>query len=121
MIVNTVVIVRALFGRPDSDVAIALGCFGGGSMAAALLLPRILDRLPDRRVMLPAAIFLAFVQLALAALFLGTAWFSAADLHHRRGRSGVAGAAYRLGPARGRLLRHHDADRPASAALGAAR
>ena len=31
----------------------------------------------DRRVMLPAAIFLAFVQLALAALFLGTAWFSA--------------------------------------------
>ena len=77
VIVNTVVIVRALFGRPDSDVAIALGCFGGGSMAAALLLPRILDRLPDRRVMLPAAIFLAFVQLALAALFLGTAWFSA--------------------------------------------
>ena len=119
MIVNTVVIVRALFGRPDSDVAIALGCFGGGSMAAALLLPRILDRLPDRRVMLPAAIFLAFVQLALAALFLGTAWFSARDLHHRRGRSGVAGAADRLGPARGRLLRNHDADRPASAALGA--
>ncbi len=59
VIVNTVVIVRALFGRPDSDVAIALGCFGGGSMAAALLLPRILDRLPDRRVMLPAAVFLA--------------------------------------------------------------
>src|SRR5829696_806931 len=55
VIVNTVVIVRALFGRPDSDVAIALGCFGGGSMAAALLLPRILDRLPDRRVMLPAS------------------------------------------------------------------
>ena len=77
VIVNTVVIVRALFGRPESDVAIALGCFGAGSMAAALLLPRILDRLPDRRVMLPAAAFLAFVQLALAGLFLGTAWFSA--------------------------------------------
>ena len=77
MIVNTVVIVRALFGRPDSDVAIALGCFGGGSMAAALLLPRILERLPDRRVMLPAAIFLGCVQLALAALFLGSAWFGA--------------------------------------------
>src|SRR4051794_24582841 len=77
VIVNTVVIVRALFGRPESDVAIALGCFGGGSMATALLLPRILDRLPDRRVMLPAAIFLAFVQLALAALFLGSAWSGA--------------------------------------------
>jgi MFS family permease len=77
VIVNTVVIVRALFGRPDSDVAIALGCFGGGSMVAALLLPRILDRLPDRGVMLPAAVFLGLVQLALAGLFLGTAWFSA--------------------------------------------
>src|SRR5215217_5401752 len=40
VIVNTVVIVRALLGRPDDDVAIALGCFGGGSMLAALLLPR---------------------------------------------------------------------------------
>ena len=77
VIVNTVVIVRALFGRPKSDVAMALRCFGAGSMAAALLLPRILDRLPDRRVMLPAAASLAFVQLALAGLFLGTAWISA--------------------------------------------
>jgi hypothetical protein len=115
VIVNTVVIVRALFGRPDSDVAIALGCFGGGSMAAALLLPRILDRLPDRRVMLPAAIFLGCVQLALAALFLGVV--RRADLHRPRGRFGMAGDADRLGPARGRLLRNHDADRPASAAL----
>ena len=55
VIVNTVVIVRGLLGRPDSDVAIALVCFGGGSMAAALFLPRLLDQWSDRAVMLPAA------------------------------------------------------------------
>src|SRR5215210_2189589 len=68
VIVNTVVIVRALLGRPENDVAIALGCFGGGSMLTALLLPRLLDRLPDRAVMLPAAAFLAGVLFVLAVL-----------------------------------------------------
>src|SRR3954463_13482508 len=47
VIVNTVVIVRGLLGRPENDVAIALGCFGGGSMLAAILLPRVLDKMPD--------------------------------------------------------------------------
>ena len=61
VIVNTVVIVRGVLGRPENDVAIALGCFGGGSMVAALLLPRVLDRLPDRAVMLPAAVLLGAV------------------------------------------------------------
>ena len=55
VIVNTVVVVRGMLGGTDSDVAIALACFGGGSMAAALLLPRLLDRLEDRPVMLSAA------------------------------------------------------------------
>ncbi len=55
VIVNTVVLVRGLLGRPDGDVALALACFGGGSMLAALLLPRALDRLPDRAVMISAA------------------------------------------------------------------
>jgi predicted MFS family arabinose efflux permease len=68
VIVNTVVIVRGLLDRSDTDVAIALGRFGGGSMVAALLLPRILDRLQDRRVMLPAAAFLAGVLFVLAVL-----------------------------------------------------
>jgi Na+/melibiose symporter-like transporter len=76
VIVNTVVIVRALLGRPETDVAIALGCFGGGSMLAALLLPRVLDERPDRSVMLPAAALLAAVLLAFAGLLVGTAWFS---------------------------------------------
>src|SRR5829696_3904912 len=59
VIVNTVVIVRAFLGRPESDLAVALGCFGGGSMVAALLLPRVLDERPDRSVMLLAAGLLA--------------------------------------------------------------
>jgi H+ antiporter protein len=67
VIVNTVVIVRGVLGLPEDDVAVALACFGGGSMIAALLLPRVLDRLPDRAVMLPAAALLGVVLLAFAA------------------------------------------------------
>jgi H+ antiporter protein len=67
VIVNTVVIVRGVLGLPENDVAVALGCFGGGSMAAALLLPRVLDRMSDRAVMLPAAALLGVVLLAFAA------------------------------------------------------
>jgi H+ antiporter protein len=69
VIVNTVVIVRSLLGRPEADVALALGCFGGGSMIAALVLPRLLDRLPDRIVMLAAAAWLAMLLMACAAIF----------------------------------------------------
>ena len=67
VIVNTVVIVRGILGRPENDVALALGAFGGGSMLAALLLPRVLDRLHDRGVMLPAAGWLGAVLWGLAA------------------------------------------------------
>lgn len=73
VIINTVVIVQALLGRPQNDVAIALGMFGGGSMIAALLLPRVLDCLPDRAVMLPAAGLLGVVLLASAAFARGGA------------------------------------------------
>ena len=47
----------------------ALGAYGAGSMAAALLLPRVLDRASDRTLMLPAAFTLTGV---LAALSFGT-------------------------------------------------
>jgi len=68
VIVNTVVIVRGLLGGTDSDVAIALACFGGGSMAAALMLPRLLNRIADRAVMLPAAAALGITLLGFAAI-----------------------------------------------------
>jgi H+ antiporter protein len=66
VIVNTVVYVRTVLGRGADDVALALAAFGGGSMAAALVLPRVLDRVEDRPVMLAAAGLLVAGLLALA-------------------------------------------------------
>ena len=68
VIVNTVVLVRGLLGGADSDVAIALACFGGGSMAAALLLPKLLDNMEDRPVMLSAAAVLGTALLGFAGI-----------------------------------------------------
>ena len=63
VIVNTVVLVKAGFGLSEPQVALALAAFGAGSMVAALTLPRLLDRLSDRPVMIAGA----------AALIVGTA------------------------------------------------
>lgn len=68
VIVNTVVIVRGLLTGTDSDVAIALAFFSGGSMTAALLLPRLLDRMPDSTVMLPSASVLGVTLLGFGVL-----------------------------------------------------
>ena len=53
--VNTVVLVQARFGLGGSQVALAFAAFGAGSMVAAFLLPRLLDHLADRPVMLGGA------------------------------------------------------------------
>ena len=66
VIVNTVVIVRSDLGLSESAVAIALAGYGGGSMLAAFALPRLLDRIEDRRVMLAGAC-LATSSMAVAA------------------------------------------------------
>ena len=55
VIVNTVVLVQAGFGLSQRATALALASFGAGSMAAALLLPRLLDKMSDRKVMLAGA------------------------------------------------------------------
>ncbi len=55
VLVNTVVIVRGPLQGGEREVAWALAAFGGGSMVVALLLPRLLDRLRDRSIMLTAA------------------------------------------------------------------
>jgi len=55
VIVNTVVYVRTVLGGDETDVAIALAVFGAGSMAAALVLPKILENSPDRLIMLCGA------------------------------------------------------------------
>ncbi|MEZ0472803.1 MFS transporter [Luteimonas salinilitoris] len=69
--VNTVVIVRSALGGGDRDVAWAFAAFGFGSMAVALLLPRLLDRIPDRRVMLAAAVTMASALLVATVLWNG--------------------------------------------------
>ncbi|MER9529775.1 MFS transporter [Mesorhizobium sp. M0309] len=58
VIVNTVVLVQAQFGLSQSDTALALAAFGGGSMIAALALPRLLENVPDRVAMLSGAAIL---------------------------------------------------------------
>lgn len=62
--VNTVVLVQARLGLGASQVALAFAAFGAGSMLAALLLPRVLERLADRPVMLTGAALMVAVVAA---------------------------------------------------------
>jgi MFS family permease len=71
VIVNTVVIVRGLLGGADTDVAIVLAAYGAGSMAVAFLLPRLLERVSDRAVMLAGAWLLAAGTLVMAVILGG--------------------------------------------------
>lgn len=66
VIVNTVVLVQDQLGRSQSDVALILAFNGGGSMVVALGMPRLLNRLPDRRVMLAGGTALPVLLLAVA-------------------------------------------------------
>ncbi|MDQ4421581.1 MFS transporter [Sphingobium sp. DEHP117] len=113
VIVNTVVIVRELLGFGQREVAWALAAYGGGSMLVAFVLPRILDRIADRSVMLAASVMLT-VLLAVSSFglsqvganlwaFLLVVWF-------------LLGAAYSMSVTpSGRLLRRSaaESDRPA--------
>ncbi len=79
VLVNTVVYVRDVLHRPDTDLALALACFGAGSMIVALSAPRVLDRLGDRAVMLTGAAVIPFVLAGAATLTLlsvpGAGWW----------------------------------------------
>ena len=107
VIVNTVVLVQAKFGLTQSDTAVALAAFGGGSMVAALLLPHLLDRTPDRAAMLWGAAILV------AGLFVGMFVSSFALLLPLWALIGL-GYSLTQTPS-GRLLRRsaHAEDRPA--------
>ena len=108
VIVNTVVLVQSGFGLTQTATAIALACFGAGSMLVALVLPQLLDRVPERRAMLVGAGVIAvgllsgFVLASRYAVLLPL-WF-------------VLGLGYSLAQTpSGRLLRRSSgpADRPA--------
>ena len=114
VIVNTVVIVRGL-GLGQSDVALTLAAFGGGSITAALILPRILDRVADRSVMLTAA---GVMTLGLAAMALLTTILPHDTEYWHVMLAGwlVLGVAYAMSVTpNGRLLRRsaNAEDRPA--------
>lgn len=64
VIVNTVVAVKAIFGMGDTQVALALGLYGAGSILAVLTLPWVLDRFADRTVMLLGAAVLVLALLS---------------------------------------------------------
>ncbi|SJM33721.1 MFS transporter [Mesorhizobium delmotii] len=68
VIVNTVVYVQAAFGLDNRATALALTAFGGGSMVAALGLPKLLEVVPDRTAMLAGASVLSVGTLAAGAL-----------------------------------------------------
>jgi len=65
--VNSVAVVRSILGFSESALAWTMFAFGAGSMIAALLLPRVLDRLGDRPIMVAGSILLVLSLLALAA------------------------------------------------------
>ncbi|OYW46375.1 MAG: MFS transporter [Sphingomonadales bacterium 32-68-7] len=114
VIVNTPVLVREALGRGQTEVAITLAAFGAGSMIAALLLPRLLDKVSDRTIMVAAAAVLTAALLLLALTWplngVPAYWF------------GLLGGWFALGAAYsaaitpgGRLLRRSSeaGDRPA--------
>jgi len=79
VLVNTVVYVRDVLHRPDTDLALALACFGIGSMIVALSAPRVLDRFGDRAVMLTGAALIPAVLAGTTAITImgisGEAWW----------------------------------------------
>ncbi len=68
VIVNSVVFVQAQLGRAQSDLAILLASYGAGSLLVALVLPRVLDRVSDRRVMLAGAALIPVGLLVMAGV-----------------------------------------------------
>ncbi|MDJ0322504.1 MFS transporter [Cryobacterium sp. PH31-AA6] len=73
IIVNTIILVQDTLGRSQVDFAITLACYGLGSMLLALALPKVLDRYPDRRVMLTGCAILPVGLVTVALLVLAPA------------------------------------------------
>ena len=68
VLVNTVVLVRSGYGADERSLAVAMAAFGAGSMGAAMVLPRVLERMADRPVMMMGAQGLVVVALIMGAL-----------------------------------------------------
>lgn len=115
VIVNTVVIVRGELGLGQSEVALTLAAYGFGSMLAALVIPRLLDKVSDRTLMASSALLLTAGLATMAAL---TALFETSGSYWLLLLAGwfVLGIAYSMSVTpSGRLLRRsaNADDRPA--------
>ncbi|QSB05177.1 MFS transporter [Natronoglycomyces albus] len=110
VLINTVAIVQHQFGRTQADVTIALAAYGCGSMLIALTLPRLLETLQDRTVMLTGAAALPLALLASAAAIAAPGWYALLGVWLILG----AATSLILTPS-ARLLRRtsHHANRPA--------
>ncbi len=106
-IVNTVVYVRHVLDRGETSVAIAFAAAGGGSMIVALSLPRLLQRLDQRPIMLAGGLLMSG---SLLAGLLAPGFYTLLLLWFVLG----AGASMVMTPT-GRLLKQscQAADRPA--------
>lgn len=107
VLVNTVVYVQGHFGLGQRATALALACFGAGSVIAALGVPRVLARRSERSVMLGGASLLCGAA-GLAVWVPGYGWLLPLWV--------VLGAGYAIAQTpSGRLLRRSGTaeDRPA--------
>lgn len=113
VIVNTVVIIRDVYGGSERDVALALAAFGLGSMAAALSLPRLLESRSDRSMMLTGATASTGLLLLLGLVITVQGWVAWPVLLGAWLATGLFYSVI-LTPS-GRLLRRssHDQDRTA--------
>ncbi len=108
VIVNSIVLVRSVFGGDDAALARLMAAYGVGSIVVAFALPQALDRLPNERpwmlaasALLAVGLVVSLVPRSLTGLMFVWAGLGAAN-------------ALALTPS-GRLLRRSstDADRPA--------
>jgi len=80
VIINTVVLVQGDLGRPQPDVALMLAAYGAGSMIIALGMPKMLEQVSDRPVMLTGGIALPVLLLttvgAIAWMYGMTQWIA---------------------------------------------
>jgi len=80
VLVNTVVLVQVDLGLGESHTALAVACYGAGSMTLALALPALSARIPDRIVMVCGGVLIACALLLAAALpsytMLCCLWFA---------------------------------------------
>lgn len=68
VLVNTVVYALDVFDGSTTDLAVALACYGAGSMVVALAAPRILERVTDRTMMVRGGVILALAIAAAAVI-----------------------------------------------------